>query len=183
MEYAKAFTERDWLGLRSAGNRKLLRQLSSIQQRRTSRPRPENPPRKTRAAARFGSRQQVNFVDSQVWGGRLRSVGSWNRFRRRSLPFLSETEELRELRPCTAAADLKALGLARVFECADRRAIEPLHLPQLLEAVLARRGANGIDRPRPLKDNPGSHSRTSQSVCREKDVPSSRRSVRIKAKL
>ena len=33
------------------------------------------------------------------------------------------------------------LGLGEFLECADHERIAPLHLPQLLEAVLARRGA------------------------------------------
>jgi hypothetical protein len=55
---------------------------------------------------------------------------------------LERKDELRELVGLyRERRTLENLGLGEFLECADRERIEPLQLPQLLEAVLARRGA------------------------------------------
>jgi very-short-patch-repair endonuclease len=99
---------------------------------------------------------------------------------------LERKEELRELLALYRQRRiLESLGLGEFLECADRERIEPLHLPQLLEAVLARRGAELAKRSaEALQDNTGSSLETRRKQFAEKDrskIKDDR--LRIKAKL
>ena len=99
---------------------------------------------------------------------------------------LQRKEELRELLAVYRQRRiLESLGLGEFLECADRERIEPLHLPQLLEAVLARRGAELAKRSaEALQDNTGSSLETRRKQFAEKDrskIKDDR--LRIKAKL
>ena len=99
---------------------------------------------------------------------------------------LERKEELRELLGLYRERRiLESLGLGEFLECADSERIEPLHLPQLLEAVLARRGAELAKRSaQALQDNTGSSLETRRKQFAEKDrskIKDDR--LRIKAKL
>jgi very-short-patch-repair endonuclease len=99
---------------------------------------------------------------------------------------LERKEELRELLALYRQRRiLESLGLGEFLERADRERIEPLHLPQLLEAVLARRGAELAKRSAgALQDNTGSSLETRRRQFAEKDrskIKDDR--LRIKAKL
>lgn len=80
---------------------------------------------------------------------------------------------------------MESLGLREFLECADRERIEPLRLPQLLQAVLARRGAELAKRSaEALQYNTGSSLETRRKQFAEKDrskIKDDR--LRIKAKL
>jgi len=84
---------------------------------------------------------------------------------------LERKEELRELLALYRERRLlESLGLAEFLECADRERIEPLHLPRLLEAVLARRGAEFAKKAASaLQDNTGSSLEVRRQQFAEKD--------------
>lgn len=99
---------------------------------------------------------------------------------------LERKEELRELVGLyRERRTLENLGLGEFLECADRERIEPLQLPQLLEAVLARRGAELAKRSTDaLQVNTGSSLEARRKQFAEKDrskIKDDR--LRIKAKL
>jgi very-short-patch-repair endonuclease len=99
---------------------------------------------------------------------------------------LERKEELRELVGLyRERRTLENLGLGEFLECADRERIEPLQLPQLLEAVLARRGAELAKRSADaLQVNTGSSLEARRKQFAEKDrskIKDDR--LRIKAKL
>jgi very-short-patch-repair endonuclease len=99
---------------------------------------------------------------------------------------LERKEELPELRALyRQRRTLESLGLGEFLECADRERIQPEHLPQLLEALLARRGAELAKRSaEALQDNTGSSLETRRKQFAEKDrskIKDDR--LRIKAKL
>ena len=84
---------------------------------------------------------------------------------------LERKEELRELLALYRERRLlESLGLAEFLECADRERIEPLQLPRLLEAVLARRGAEFAKKAASaLQDNTGSSLEVRRKQFAEKD--------------
>lgn len=84
---------------------------------------------------------------------------------------LERKDELRELLALYRERRiLDSLGLSEFLECADRERIEPLHLPQLLEAVLARRGAEyAKTAASALQDNTGSSLEVRRKQFAEKD--------------
>ena len=99
---------------------------------------------------------------------------------------LDRKEELRELLGLyRERRTLESLGLSEFLECTDRERIEPLHLPRLLEAVLARRGAELAKKSAgALQDNTGASLETRRKQFAEKDrskIKDDR--LRIKAKL
>jgi very-short-patch-repair endonuclease len=99
---------------------------------------------------------------------------------------LERKEELRELLALYRERRiLESLGLGDFLECVDRERIEPLHIPQLLDAVLARRGAELAKRSaQALQDNTGSSLEIRRKQFAEKDrskIKDDR--LRIKAKL
>jgi very-short-patch-repair endonuclease len=99
---------------------------------------------------------------------------------------LERKDELRELVGLyRERRTLETLGLGEFLECADRERIEPLQLPQLLEAVLARRGAELARRSADaLQVNTGSSLEARRKQFAEKDrskIKDDR--LRIKAKL
>ncbi len=99
---------------------------------------------------------------------------------------LERKDELRELLSLYRERRiLESLGLGEFLECADRERIDPLHLPQLLEAVLARRGAELAKRSaEALQDNTGSSLEARRKQFAEKDRSKIRDDrLRIKAKL
>jgi superfamily I DNA and/or RNA helicase len=99
---------------------------------------------------------------------------------------LDRREELPEfLGLCQERRELASLGLREFLECADSERIAPLHLPRLLEAILARRGAMLATRSaEALQHNTGSSLETRRRQFAEKDRSKIRDDrLRIKAKL
>jgi very-short-patch-repair endonuclease len=84
---------------------------------------------------------------------------------------LERKEELRELLALYRERRiLESLGLSEFLDCADRERIEPMHLPQLLVALLARRGAEFAKKAASaLQDNTGSSLEVRRKQFAEKD--------------
>jgi very-short-patch-repair endonuclease len=182
---AKAFAALEWfLAVRSAGiPATLLRRLSS--------------PAVAEEFARLKSLTNkaagpLGIYDSQI--AMLSSefgVAAYARWEPRVVSeevatLLERKEELRELLGLYRERRiLESLGLGEFLECADRERIEPLHLPELLEAVLARRGAELAKKSaQPLQDNTGSSLETRRKQFAEKDRSKIKEDrLRIKAKL
>jgi very-short-patch-repair endonuclease len=182
---AKAFAALDWLRtVKSAGMpENLLRRLSS--------PTAADEFARMKSLAKRAAGPlsiydgQVELLSSQFWAGSYACLEP-GIVSEEVAALLERKEELRELLALYRQRRiLESLGLSEFLECADGERIEPLHLPQLLEAVLARQGAELAKRSAgALQDNTGSSLETRRKQFAEKDRSKIRDDrLRIKAKL